>query len=778
MPLVPGARSDCFAPEGFVMSEITKSVAEIIADVRARGDQALLDYTERWDGVRLDIGGLRVGADVLEAEVEESDFSRAFARAVDRIGKFHSRVKPRTSLYEDDEGVLMGMRWTPIRSVGLYVPGGKAAYPSTLAMTALPARIAGVERIVVVSPPGSDGEISPQVLMAARMLGLEEVYRVGGAQAVAALAIGTDSIPKVDKIFGPGNAFVAEAKLQLFGEVGIDMFAGPSELVVYADETADPGWAAADLLAQAEHDESTRVTLLASGEGVLKAVRQCVDDLLVESPRRETIEISLERNGCFEVVTDPVCAAGRINEIAPEHLSIQVANPFSFLPLVKNAGAIFLGKESPVAIGDYYAGPNHVLPTGGTARFASCLSVEDFMKRSNLVRMSLDFTQAASRDVEELALGEGLPAHASSVALRRQVPAQARVRGGLEAVTPYLLVEEEGETKLNQNESPWDIPVELKDEVAGRIREIPWNRYHQGIPQAFLDRIAADADLPAGSVLAASGSNLILQWVFEAFAGPGRSVLVPSPSFSLYPLWAKVTESRLDEVQLADDLSYDAEAVLAAVSDGRPDVTVLCLPNNPTGSELETEKVREIAAAAGEYGGLLVIDEAYREFSAESFDRTALVKEFDNLVLVRTCSKAFSAAGMRLGYLLAPVAQATELSKLVPPFHLGLFTAVLGDVLWENKALFDERAATLNVERKRMQAAAAEIEGVKVFASEANFFLFEVADAGNVHEELKKRGILIRRQGGSERLENCLRVNAGTTEENDSFLGSLREILG
>ena len=760
------------------MSDIAKSVAEIIADVRARGDQALLDYTERWDGVRLDIGGLRVGADVLDAEVEESDFSRAFARAADRIGKFHSRVKPRTSLYEDDEGVLMGMRWTPIRSVGLYVPGGKAAYPSTLAMTALPARIAGVERIVVVSPPGLDGEISPQVLMAARMLGLEEVYRVGGAQAIAALAIGTDSIPKVDKVFGPGNAFVAEAKLQLFGEVGIDMLAGPSELVVYADETADPRWAAADLLAQAEHDESTRVTLLASGQGVLEAVRGCVAELLEESPRRETIEISLERNGSFEIVADPRSAAARIDEIAPEHLAIQVANPFSFLPLVRNAGAIFLGKESPVAIGDYFAGPNHVLPTGGTARFASCLSVEDFMKRSNLVRMSLDFTRDSSRDVEELALGEGLPAHATSVALRRQEPGQARVRGGLQGVTPYLLVEEEGETKLNQNESPWDIPGELKDEVSRRLKDIPWNRYHQSIPQAFLDRIAADADLPTGSVLAASGSNLILQWIFEAYAGPGRSILVPSPSFSLYPLWAQVTESRLETVQLAEDLSYDADAILAAIRGGRPDMMVLCLPNNPTGSELETEKTREIAAAVGEYGGLLVIDEAYREFSAESFDRTALVKEFDNLVLVRTCSKAFSAAGMRLGYLLAPVALATELSKLVPPFHLGLFTAVLGDVLWENRTIFDERAVKLNAQRRRMQEEAEKISGVKVFPSEANFFLFEVADAGRVHDELKKRGILIRRQGGSERLENCLRVNAGTIEENDGFLDALREIQG
>ena len=441
-------------------------------------------------------------------------------------------------------------------------------------------------------------------------------------------------------------------------------------------------------------------------------------------------------------------------------------------------GAIFLGKESPVAIGDYFADPNHVLPTGGTARFASCLSVEDFMKRSNLVRMSLDFTRDSSRDVEELALGEGLPAHATSVALRRQEPGQARVRGGLQGVTPYLLVEEEGETKLNQNESPWDIPGELKDEVSRRLKDLPWNRYHQSIPQAFLDRIAADADLPTGSVLAASGSNLILQWIFEAYAGPGRSILVPSPSFSLYPLWAQVTESRLETVQLAEDLSYDADAILAAIRGGRPDMMVLCLPNNPTGSELETEKTREIAAAVGEYGGLLVIDEAYREFSAESFDRTALVKEFDNLVLVRTCSKAFSAAGMRLGYLLAPVALATELSKLVPPFHLGLFTAVLGDVLWENRTIFDERAVKLNAQRRRMQEEAEKIPGVKVFPSEANFFLFEVADAGRVHDELKKRGILIRRQGGSERLENCLRVNAGTIEENDGFLDALREIQG
>ncbi len=606
---------------------------------------------------------------------------------------------------------------------------------------------------------------------------MEEVYRVGGAQAIAALALGTDSIPRVDKIFGPGNAFVAEAKMQLFGEVGIDLVAGPSELVVYADETTDPDWVAADLLAQAEHDESTAVTLLASSPGVLEAARASVERLTEVAPRREVIEASLSQNGRFELVADAREAARRINEIAPEHLSIQIADPFLILPLIRNAGAIFLGKETPVAVGDYYAGPNHVLPTGRTARFASCLSVEDFMKRSNVARMSFDFVRAASADVAELAEGEGLPAHAQSVTLRRLDPSLVRPRGGVRGVSAYTLVEEDGETKLNQNESPWDVPEEIKDEVAKRLRDLPWNRYHQKLPDDFLAQIAGEAGVDAKGVIAASGSNLLLQWIFEAYGGPGRTVLLPAPSFSLYPLWAQVSESRVETVRLSDELTHDADAIVEAIRKSQPTVTILCLPNNPTGTELATDDVRTIADAARAIGGLLVIDEAYREFSSDAFDRTGLLTSHDNILLVRTCSKAFSAAGMRLGYVLTSPGVAEELRKIVPPFHLNLFAAVFGQVLWERKSLFDDRVAELVAERARLAKAVRGLSGVRIYPSEANFFLMELDRAAEVHAALASRGVLVRKQGGDPRLENCLRVNAGTKEENDRFLADLKEVL-
>ena len=760
---------------------IRETVAAVIADVRRRGDAALIECTRRWDGAQLSPETLRVPIEILREPAGDDPFAQAFAqafaRAARRIERFHTQVRPRTTWVEDDDGSVLALRWTPIDSVGLYVPGGKATYPSTLAMTAIPARIAGARRIVVVSPPGPGGEVSPQVLLAARALGIEEVYRIGGAQAIAALAIGTTSVPRVDKIFGPGNAFVAEAKMQLFGEVGIDLVAGPSELVVWADETADPQWVAADLLAQAEHDESARVTLLATSSGVLDAVRRAIDALVRAAPRREVIQASLERNGRFEVIDDAVRAAARIDEIAPEHLSIQVADPFGVLPLVRNAGAIFLGKESPVAVGDYYAGTNHVLPTGRTARFASCLSVEDFMKRSNVASLSLDFVRRASADVAILAEGERLPAHALSVKLRCADPSVVRPRGGVSGVTPYVLVEESGGTKLNQNESPWDVPLEIKDEVARRLRDLPWNRYHQSLPEAFLRTIAAGTGVPGVCALAGSGSNLVLQWIFEAYGGPGRTVLFPAPSFSLYALWAQVTETAAEAIELDADLRYDAARWVDAIARRSPALVVLCLPNNPTGGELEIDGVRAIAGAARRAGALLVVDEAYCEFSSPCYDRTRLLGEFENLVLVRTCSKAFSAAGIRLGYLLTSRTLRDELVKVVPPFHLNLFAAVLGQVLWEQKAVFAERVAALVAERERLAAEVARIPGLAVHPSEANFLLIEVPDAARVHAELERRGLLVRKPGGHPRLASALRVNAGTREENERLLADLRDIV-
>jgi histidinol dehydrogenase len=758
--------------------EIAESVRGVIDAVRERGDEAVCDFTERWDRVKLRPADLRVPRSAIEAARPPSPrFEEAFRRAVERIRRFHEEAKPRAVLFDDGQGGKMGLRWTPIASVGLYIPGGKASYPSTLAMTAVPARIAGVERIAVVSPPGPAGEVSPEVLFAARVLGLDEVYRAGGAQAVAALALGTAAIPRVDKVFGPGNAFVAEAKRQLYGEVGIDLLAGPSEIVVYADHTADPEWVAADLMAQAEHDESARATLLASTPRVLDLARRAMAALVAREPRAATIRAAWEQNGSFEVVPAVEAAAARIDEIAPEHLSIQTEDPWRVLALVRNAGAVFLGGWSPVAAGDYYAGPNHVLPTGRAARYASCLSVEDFMKRSNVVELSRSFILERGDDVEVLARGESLPAHATSVALRRGLGGAAPARRGLRSVTPYLLVEEDAEVKLNQNESPWDVPAEVKDEVARRLRDLPWNRYHQKVPQEFLARVAQDAGFPEDGVIAASGSNLLLQWIFEAFCPPGAAIVHPSPSFSLYPLWGEVCEARLVPVPLGERFEYDADRFVDAVRRTSPAVTVLCLPNNPTGNELGEREVRRIAEAARERGGICVIDEAYREFSGPEFDRTALAREADNVVLVRTCSKAFSAAGMRLGYLLAHPEIARDLRKLVPPFHLNLFAAVLGLVLWERKDLFLDRVGKLAAERDRLAAALARIPGVETFPSHANFFLIRVKDAQRLFNGLKERGILVREPGKDPLLAGCLRVSAGSPEENDRLIAEVAGLM-
>jgi len=675
---------------------------------------------------------------------------------------------------DDPAGARLEMRWTPLAAVGLYIPGGKASYPSTVAMTVVPAQVAGVSRIAVVSPPGKDGEVSAEVLLAARELGITEVYRVGGAQAVAALALGTASIPRVDKVFGPGNAYVTEAKRQLFGLVGVDLLAGPSEIVVYADSTAEPDWVAADLLAQAEHDESTRPILLAATPAVLSAVRAALERRLGREPRRETIRAALERNGVFEVAATLEEAARRIDAIAPEHLSIQCAEPRALLALVRNAGAVYVGGSSPVALGDYYAGPNHVLPTGGAARFASCLSVEDFMKRTSIVEASTAFLRAAAPDVEALARAEGLPAHASSIAARRLA---GGARPGLRSAPPYGIVEEEAQVKLNQNEAPWDVPDAVKERILKAIRDLPWHRYPQRLPEELRRRIAADEGISPEGVWLGNGSNLILQWIFEAFGGPGRAALVPRPSFSLYGIWGRVSETRVEELPLDAGFQVPVDLLVERVRQAAPSLVVLCLPNNPTGNELPLADAGRIADAAERAGSLLVVDEAYREFSGSEFDRTALARERPNVVLVRTYSKAFAAAGLRLGYVLAPAAVGRELGKIVPPFHLSQFAAVAGSVLWDERPLFQERAQRIVEERERLRKGLGGLRGVEPLPSHANFFLIRVGDAKGVFQALRERGVLLRLPGEDPALAGLLRVTVGTPEENGRLLSALREVL-
>lgn len=400
-------------------TDVSAVVADIIASVRKDGDQALLDLTRRFDRVDLTPATMKVApAEFDEAEKAITDQQAAALRlARDRIEAHHRRQIPTDDRYTDALGVELGTRWTPLDAVGLYVPGGTAAYPSSVLMNAVPAKVAGVAR-VVMTVPTPDGILNPLVLAAARLAGVDEVYRIGGAQAIAALAYGTGAIKPVAKIVGPGNAYVAEAKRQVFGHVGIDMIAGPSEVLVVADGANDPDWLAADLLAQAEHDTAAQSILLTDNADLADAVAEAVDRQLETLPRGEIAAQSWRDHGAVIVVESLESAMALANRIAPEHIELAVEDPEGLLRLLKHAGAAFLGRHTPEAIGDYVAGSNHVLPTAGAARFSSGLSVLDFLKKTSLLRLGPDQLADLSEAAVTLAEAEGLTAHARSIQTR------------------------------------------------------------------------------------------------------------------------------------------------------------------------------------------------------------------------------------------------------------------------------------------------------------------------------------------------------------------------
>ena len=401
-------------------ADVREPVSLILREVEHRGDAAVLEYTERFDGVRLE--ALEVPAEEckMAAEALPPALAGAMRRAADNIRVFHSRQLREGFTMDCGNGVRMGQNVTPIEKVGLYIPGGTAAYPSTVFMNAIPAKLAGCREIVLVSPPGKDGQIAAPVLAAAYLSGVTRVFRCGGAQAIAALAFGTETVPKVDKIVGPGNAYVAEAKRQVFGRVAIDMIAGPSEILVVADGKSDPRLVAADLLSQAEHDRMAAAVLVTDSGSLAEAVSLELEKQLATLPREAIARASLERNGRILVVDNLEEAVEAANELAPEHLELAVEEPDKLLPLVKNAGSVFLGRYTPESLGDYLAGLNHTLPTSGTARFSSPLSVDDFIKKTQYLSYTKEALSEVAEEIAVFARAEGLEAHARAALFRRE----------------------------------------------------------------------------------------------------------------------------------------------------------------------------------------------------------------------------------------------------------------------------------------------------------------------------------------------------------------------
>ena len=395
-------------------------VAEIIANVRKNGDAALYEYCEKFDKTTLT--ALQVTKEEIDEAVAsvEPRFLDILARAADNIRKFHSRQVRNSFVLTEENGVVLGQKIIPVDRAGLYVPGGTAAYPSTVLMDSIPAKIAGVKEVVMVTPPNREGKVNPVILAAASIAGVDRIFKVGGAQAVAALAYGTESVPKVDKIVGPGNAFVAEAKKQVFGQVSIDMIAGPSEILIVADGASNPRHLAADLLSQAEHDKLASAVLVTESMELAKSVQAELEVQIPQLERSDIARASIDNNGKIIVAEDLMQAIDIANEIAPEHLELCVDNPFDYLDAIRHAGSIFMGRSCPEALGDYFAGPNHTLPTSGTAKFSSPLGVDDFIKKTQFTYYTRSALEAVAEDVAYFARQEGLTAHARSAVIRTE----------------------------------------------------------------------------------------------------------------------------------------------------------------------------------------------------------------------------------------------------------------------------------------------------------------------------------------------------------------------
>lgn len=401
------------------VSSVTDAVADIINNVRTRGDEAVFEYCRRFDGCSPD--ALEIGLDVAKKAFDtlDAEFASVLEKSAANIREYHKNIFHKGFEIKKENGAVLGKRITPLKRVGIYVPGGTAAYPSSVLMNCIPAKIAGVEEVIMVTPPSKSGGVNVDILAAAYVAGVDRIFGIGGAQAVAALAYGTESVPRVDKIVGPGNAFVAEAKRQVFGAVDIDMIAGPSEILVIADSTAVPAYIAADMLSQAEHDKNASAVLITDSRAVANEVSAEIELQLEKLPRYEIARESIDKNGKIIIVDDISTAVEVSNRIAPEHLEICTADPMGLFGRVTNAGSVFLGSYCPEAVGDYYAGTNHVLPTGGTARFSSALSADDFVKSTEYTYYTREALLAERSDIALFASREGLDAHKNSVLIRR-----------------------------------------------------------------------------------------------------------------------------------------------------------------------------------------------------------------------------------------------------------------------------------------------------------------------------------------------------------------------
>ena len=783
---------------------IEQAVSAILADVQARGDEALMDYTRRFDRLEVhEAAGLRLSQAELQAALDGLPAleRQALERAAERIRRYHEHQRTSSWMYTEADGTRLGQRVLPLDRVGLYVPGGKAAYPSSVLMNAIPAQVAGVKELVMVVPT-PDGVRNPAVLAAACLAGIQEVYTIGGAQAVAALAYGTRSIRPVDKIVGPGNAYVAEAKRRVFGTVGIDMIAGPSEILVVSDGSVPADWVAVDLFSQAEHDEMAQAILISPDAAFLDAVAEAIARLLPGQPRRAVIGKSLADRGALIHVRSMQEAAELVNRVAPEHLELAVRDVDGLLADIRHAGAIFMGRWGCEALGDYCAGPSHVLPTMRTPRFSSPLGVYDFQKRSSLIEPSATGADHLAKVAATLARAEGLEAHAQSAEYRlggdaHQAAAgtvspariaarvERHVRPDVQRMAAYHVADATDAIKLDAMENPWRLPGALQAELAQRLAALAINRYPSGNTYTALKQAIARHDGLDGidGLVLGNGSDELISLLCQLVAQPGATIMAPAPSFVMYEMGARLAGVGFVPVPLRPDFSLDREAMLQAIETHRPALVFLAYPNNPTGNLFDADDVRAILQATD---GLVVLDEAYAPFAGGASWQSQL-PAWPNLAVMRTCSK-WGLAGARIGYLASAPAWAAQLDKIRPPYNISALDAETACFAFQHHADFDQQTRALYTERQTLVQRLQALQGPQglshVYPTAANFVLVRLAGgkgdasgpsrATRVAAAMRAAGVLIKDASRMHpALAECLRLTVGAPEENEAMLQAL-----
>jgi histidinol dehydrogenase len=757
---------------------VQAAVRALIDDVRARGDDALREMALRFDNAPLD--ALEVPAATCRRALERLDpaVRAALEQAARNIETFHRAQLPTDIEIETAPGVRLGRRAEPLRSVGVYAPGGRAAYPSSVLMGVVPARVAGVGSVIVCSPPGPDGLPPAAVLAACALAGADRVFALGGAGAIAAMALGTATVPRVDRIVGPGNAFVTEAKQQLTGSVAIDSPAGPSEVLIIADDTADAALIAAELLAQAEHDPDAAAVLVTTAPLLADAVEQAIAHMLPTQPRADIMRAALAARGALLVADDIAAACAFAADYAPEHLLVLTAEPRALLPQLSAAGTIFLGAPSSVAFGDYITGANHVLPTAGLARSYAGLSTADFLRFATYQELTPAAAASLAAPTVALATAEGLPAHAEAARLRAagpapdaQVTAPARssrvMRSAYRALAPYDPGRVPCAIDLSDNTNLFGPAPSVRHTLA-TLPDATITRYPTVYATELRALLAELHDVAPENISTGCGSDDVIDSAMRAFCDANDIVAYPEPTFGMVPAFARMNAALPRAVPLSAGFALDAEALLAA----RSRLIYICRPNNPTGTQFDRAAAERVCREAA---GLVLIDEAYADFAPD--DMVQLAAGGDGAVVLRTLSKAYGLAGMRIGYAVGPAPLIAEIEKSRGPYKVsGPAEAVACAVLRGDGQWVRERAMEARASRDRLLVELRS-RGVTAFDSAANFVLLQVdGSAQDWNARLRARGVAVRPFSALPGAGECLRVSAGPWPMVQAFLDAFDEV--